>query len=156
MALVKVWNDNKYQHTEMFKGDKIHIPAGGFIEMDWFEAMEFRGQFTGIKLLGDDTPDPEGFKMIRVEQPAEPVIKDDGLICHANGEQAVTREDLANLLERFGHMRAAKDPSAESATQTARPDQYADLLKRIAELESKLTEKRKPGRPKLFKKEAVG
>ncbi len=152
MAKVKVWNDNKYPHTEMFKGDRIHIPAGEFIEMDWEEAMEFRGQFTGIKLLGDDSPDPAGFKMIRVEQPKEPIFKEGPLVCHANGEQAVTKEDLAMLLNKFGHMRAPSDPSLE-------PKSSDDVYEaRIKALEAKIEalaspEKKKLGRP--FKKEAV-
>ncbi len=66
---VKVWNDNPHTDwAEKFKGDDVNIPSGKCIEMEFYEAHEFRGQYTPIRIRGDGTQDPKSFKMIRVEQ----------------------------------------------------------------------------------------
>ncbi len=141
MPKVKVWNDNKHPHTEVFKGDKIYIGPGEAIEMEWEEAIEFKGQFTGMKIRADGTHDPAGFKMIRVERPAEPIFKDPPLVNHANGQVALTRDELEESLARFAHMRAPVDRDAEPKSPGV-----ADLLARIAALEAAQEEKR--GKPK--------
>ncbi len=150
MAKVKVWNDNVHPHREKYQDEWIEIPSGGFIEMDWEDGIQFRGQFTGIKLLGDDTPDPRGFKMIRVEAPKEPIFKEMPLVCHANGQQAVTQADLAGLLEKFAHMRA---PTQEVETKVPEGGpSYNELLERLAALEEQVGNRKKPGpKPKLQK-----
>lgn len=150
MAKVKVWNDNVHPHREKYQDEWIDIPAGGYIELDWEDAIQFKGQFTGIKLLGDDTPDPRGFKMIRVEKPSEPVFKENPLVCHANGERAVTQEDLARLLDKFSHMRAPANPDVETAP--AGGPTYQELMERVLALEEKFGDRKKPGpKPKLQK-----
>lgn len=66
---VKVWNDSsEFDWSESFKGEQITIPKGKFIEMELYEANDFRGQFSPIKLLGDGTQDPKSLKKIRVER----------------------------------------------------------------------------------------
>ncbi len=150
MARVKVWNDNEYPHTEMFKGDKIHIEPHAFIEMDYEEANEFKGQFTGIRRLGDERPDPRYFKKIRIEGKPPPP-PDAGLICMADGSQAATKEDLAKLLEKFSGIRVAPERT-ETASDTETLLKAA--MARIEALEAKEAHKKKLGRP--FKKEAVG
>jgi uncharacterized C2H2 Zn-finger protein len=67
MAKVKVWNDNTVTWNEKFKGDDVKIPAKGYVEMEFYEAHEFKGQFSPIKVKADGTQDPGSFKMIRVE-----------------------------------------------------------------------------------------
>lgn len=93
MPKVKVWNDNLPDRTwdgirvegtnktlrethpngivlkEMFKGNPIEIPAGAFIEMEFYEAHEFRGQYHPQPLdnNGMMMNDPRYFKMIRIE-----------------------------------------------------------------------------------------
>ena len=82
----KVYNDNKHVYKETFKGDQIVIEPGKFIEMDYDEALMFKGTFNGIKLDADGRPTPESFKMIRVEpmgNPADSVIKSDPNKCAA-------------------------------------------------------------------------
>lgn len=67
---VKVWNDNKLTDwKEKFKGDDIIIPRQKCIEMEFYDAHEFKGQFSPIRVKGDGTQDPASFKMIRVETP---------------------------------------------------------------------------------------
>ncbi len=149
MPRVKVWNDNVHPHKEKFKDVEFNIAPGEFIEMDSEEAVEFLHQFTGVKWRGDGTHCPTGFKKLRIEG-ALHVAEVDPLVCHANGQQAATKEDLEKLLQKFGHNRAPNEPSQAT-------DETAALLKaalaRIEALEQ-AGEKRKPGRPKL--KEANG
>ena len=159
MAKVKVWNDNDYPHSEVFKGEKITIDPHAFIEMDWEEAIDFKGQFSGLAPIGKDgAPDPRFFKKIRVETPTTPVVQPDPLVCHANGQKAATVEELAGLLSQFASQRA-KDPDAEKAAAASADALKAEneaLKQRLAAIEARfdaIEEKRGPGRPR---KEAVG
>ena len=70
MRKVKVYNDNQAMPIwkETFKGNEITIEYGKPIEMDFFEAHEFKGTFFPQKFLADQTQDPKSFKMIRVEK----------------------------------------------------------------------------------------
>ena len=70
MAQVKVWNDNTHDYKEKFKDNEIVIPAKGFVEMEYYDAHEFKGAFKGIERDGDNQPMPRSYKMIRVEDPA--------------------------------------------------------------------------------------
>tara|TARA_R110000868_G_scaffold9394_2_gene46908 strand:- start:63 stop:509 length:447 start_codon:yes stop_codon:yes gene_type:complete len=145
MPKVKVWNDNVHPHTETFKGDVIHIPAKTCIEMEWEEAIEFKGQFTGMKRRGDDSPDPTGFKMIRVEKPSEPIFKEPPLVNHANGQVVLTKAELMESLAQYAHLRAPSDPLAEAGITSP---SNADLIERIAALEEALAASGKPRRAK--------
>lgn len=69
MAQVKVWNDNVHEYRETFKDREIVIPAHGCIEMEYYDAHEFRGSYRPIKRDADNQPLPTSFKMIRVEEP---------------------------------------------------------------------------------------
>ena len=71
MANVKVWNDNKYDFKSMFKGEPIHIKAGEFKIMEFYEAHEFKGDYHPIQLDANNQPLPESFKMIRIEKEGE-------------------------------------------------------------------------------------
>lgn len=71
MALVKVYNDNIYPYKENFKGENIHIPAKGFIEMEYDEAILFKGMMSPMVFDGDGNDLPQGYKMIRVEEPGQ-------------------------------------------------------------------------------------
>lgn len=64
---VKVWNDNEHLFAQDFKGDKIVIPAKGYIEMEWDEAIAFKSYPHPMKFDGMGQQLPESFKMIRVE-----------------------------------------------------------------------------------------
>ena len=65
-SVVKVYNDNKYEHQEKFKGQMIIIPAGGYVEMTRDDAVLFRGQFRPMIKNKGGGEDPRGFKMIRI------------------------------------------------------------------------------------------
>lgn len=65
----RVWNDNPdTDWKETFKGDVLVIPKGKYIEMEFHDAHEFKGQYSPIRLRSDDTQDPASFKRIRVEK----------------------------------------------------------------------------------------
>lgn len=68
---VKVWNNNTVDWKEKFKGELIVIPSKGYIEMEFYEAHEFKGQFSPINIKGDGTQDPTSFKMIKVDPPVQ-------------------------------------------------------------------------------------
>lgn len=73
MAQVKVWNDNDHDYSEMFKEKKIFIPAHGHIEMEYYDAHQFKGVFCGVKRDADNQPIPQSFKKIRVDEPVTPI-----------------------------------------------------------------------------------
>jgi hypothetical protein len=148
MPKVKVWNDNHLSHREEFNGEWLEIPAGGSIDMEWEEAVAFKGQYFPIKIKGDGTHCPSGFKKIRVEPLKEPLFKDAPLVNHANGAVAATAEQLATMLAEFAHLRVV-DKDAEAATPSQRSE-LDELKKQVAELSAmlgstKAAEKKKPG-----------
>jgi hypothetical protein len=67
----RVWNDNDHPHKEKFKGEDIVIPPHKFVEMEFYEAYEFKGRMTPIKYDGNNVQTPQSYKMIRVEPIAE-------------------------------------------------------------------------------------
>jgi hypothetical protein len=158
MAKVKVWNDNlknldpktgkPLPHVEVFKGETLTIPAGECIEMDWEEAMEFKGQFFPMVLRGDGTHDPKGFKMIRVERPAEPVVKEANVL-HATGQVASNPAELLALAKAYASLHpeaVVKDEQAESNAS-----EIAALKAQIEELKALMTgagAQKGPGRPR--------
>ena len=149
MAIVKVWNDNKHPHTEEFKGTKITIPAGGSIEMEWEEAIEFKGAFTSIKRDGSGNALPESYKMIRVERPAQLPFRDEKQVFHATGQTFQTPAEMVAFAKAY----AAQNPDrvvegTSSDTVSVKKEELDALLARVAALESQAPEKRGPGRPK--------
>jgi hypothetical protein len=96
MPQVKIWNDNVHTYNETFKGEKISIPPGKFIMMEYDEAIQFKGTFAPIKLDADGRPTPEGYKMIRVEEPgAKAAVKAAPMGCHRCGYKASSAKDLS-------------------------------------------------------------
>lgn len=156
----KVWNDNRFEHVEDYKGDKIRIPPGGFIEMEYEDARQFAGQFTGIAkkktedydgLGGIGAPDPKFFKMIRVDHVnPELIFPTAPLVNHLDGKAHATQEAL--LIE----LRKARAENPEKAIADQDGKEVAELKKGLAELTKQLEDMRaaipKRGRPK---KEAV-
>lgn len=94
IARAKVWNDWTQEHVEMFKGEEIRIPAKGFIEMGWSEAVQLKGQFSPI--LRDGTGRDLKPKMIRLEKisvaSAEP--EKAKFICQMDGKEFSSQKEL--------------------------------------------------------------
>lgn len=149
MALVKVWNDNVYVHKERFKNEMVEIAPGGYVEMEYEDGIDFKGQFTGIAPIGPDgKPDARYFKKIRVERPAV-YGTDTGLVCHADGTKAESVEELKAKLALYKD-RLAKDDEADRAVG-ADSELKALVQKQqeqIAFLMEQLQPKKGPGRPR--------
>jgi hypothetical protein len=154
MAIVKVWNDNVYTHTEKYKGKEITIHPGEFVEMDYIDAVDFRGQFVQPVMKGPNNPDPRSFKMIRVEEPLEPVVKADPNVFHATGDRAATPAEIIALAKAYASLNPTLVADDPAANQTVAPNasEIRALLDRIAVLEAK-ADRAKPG-PKPKAKEA--
>ena len=58
---VRVWNDNKFEHHEKFRGKQISIPAGGYVEMTADDAVLFKSQFTPMMKNKGGGEDDAGF-----------------------------------------------------------------------------------------------
>ncbi len=150
MPMVKVHNDNVHAHKEDFKGTKLEIPAKGFIEMEYEEAIQFQGQCTGIAPEGSDgNPDARFFKMIRVDHVApELVFKDESLVNHMTGKQASSADELLGqllVLARTKPDLVVKDPALEAKDR----DRVTELEATVARLSALIEgEKRGPGRPR--------
>lgn len=106
----KVWNDNKFVHKEKFRGDMVTIPPGEFIEMDYMDAVQFRGQMTPISRDVDGAPTPKSFKMIRLEVvPDKKKVEFDNLVCQSCSYKAADQVDLAkHTLENHSESLAEK------------------------------------------------
>jgi len=135
MSLVKVWNDNEHPHTERFKGKEISIPPHAYVEMDYLEGVEFKAQFTEPRRRGDGTFDPKFYKMIRVDQPKDPIFVEER--DHATG----SRLDPATITQAVA---AGMAQVAASGADSAR---IANLEAQLIQLKEALEAKRGPGRP---------
>lgn len=116
MAMVRVWNDNKYEYRETFKGDKVVIPAGKFIEMQEDEAIQFKGTFSPPVLDSDGNHKPEGFKMIRLERITAEMIEEakvNELKCLACAKELATQAQLDAHIKEAHADQHVKDEEAE-------------------------------------------
>jgi hypothetical protein len=148
MAQVKIWNDNVHPLVDEFKEQKISIPPGGFIEMDYLEACDFAGKFSAPRKRGDGSDDPRFFRMLRVEQPKEQLMPDMNVV-HATGERAASAAEISAMTRAFAAMnpdRLVADKDLDTV-QIKKTDLDA-VMARLEVLESERNEKRGPGRPK--------
>jgi hypothetical protein len=97
---VKVWNDNVHDFEQDFKGVKIKIPAGKFVEMDFYDGSQFLQKFYPPVVDGMGRHDPRGFKMLRLDPPIPDFSKDkedaedEEFKCHSCGEKHDTWKSL--------------------------------------------------------------
>lgn len=124
MSLVRVYNDNIYEHREKFRGDMIIIPSGGFVEMDREDAVLFKSQFTPIIRDKGGRDDPRGFKKLRIEyepkagaQVVDAVAEDEQKrTCQACGFVAKTAAGLSAHM-RSNHLAQMVDADAREALE---------------------------------------
>lgn len=120
---VKVWNKNVHPLEEMFKGDKIVIPANSWIAMEHDDAVMYKGQFKSPMIDHDGNDKPEGFKMVVIEpmdstttlaKIAQSDIQvADELVCQACRYKAATKDDLGEHLKEMHADQAFSDPAIE-------------------------------------------
>lgn len=113
MPKVKVWNDNVHPYSEVYKGDPISIPAGGCIEMEYDEAIQFRGTFKAPIKDEDGKDKPEGYKMIRVDGQAPAVVLTD-LVCQACKEKFEKQASLDLHLKHAHTDQALEKPETDA------------------------------------------
>ena len=85
-------------HVEDFKGDKIEIPAGSFIVMDYEDAVQFKSQYFAMKFDAMEQQDPRSFKCIKLEPILEPEeiksVEKVVYVCNLDGKKFETAEAL--------------------------------------------------------------
>lgn len=147
MAIVKVWNDHTLEHVEKFKNEVKRIPPGGYIEMDYIDAIEFKGQYFGMRMLGPNHPDPKTFKMIRVEEPSAPVVKEDPNMFHATGKPASSPAEIIALAKAYQTLNpelAVKNDDLDARAESSAAKLAAENEQLRAQLAA-LQAKKKPG-----------
>lgn len=94
MSTVLVRNNNQYPFTQMFKGEKIEIPAGKAVEMEREEAVEFFGAFYPPKIDYNGNIDPKSFKRLEIVPLSEQVydVDDSKIVNHATGDVYESQE----------------------------------------------------------------
>lgn len=110
-ARAKVFNDSPWTHREKFNGAWVEIPAQGSVEMDFYKAHEFKGQYFPIELNKDGRPKAESAKRIRVvgvsdSEPAK--VEKAKPVCQACKYQASSDADLEEHTDAM-HLDALAD-----------------------------------------------
>lgn len=101
--IVKVWNRNSFDHKELFKDDAVFIPAGKYIEMDYYDAVQFLGQFYPMKFGKDGIQDPKSYKWLEIDPEDKKKVfqskgdkdeKDQVFVCHRCNKEFLTKNGL--------------------------------------------------------------
>lgn len=96
----RVYNDSPWVHKETFKGDPVVIPANGFIEMEFYDAHEFKGQYVPIVKDAGGQQDEKSFKRIRII----PITGEESKVeakqvCQACKYEASSKQDLEEHID---------------------------------------------------------
>ena len=142
---VKVWNDNDWDHVEKFQGKSVTVPSKGYVMMEYYDAIVFRGQFTGIRKDKHNQPLLQYRKMIRIEEPKQGQVFNmrDNFVCQADGKKFSSQKELDQHIEANYKDQQITDEEAELAAKA-----WANV---IAEAQVK----RGPGRPKRVETPSV-
>lgn len=104
---VKVWNDNIYDFEQKMRDVLIKIPAGKYVEMDYWDAESFIGKYYPPKYDGMGNPKPESFKKLRIEG-LPPHLVDEGkslkseeFTCMACGDRLTSKEALEEHTDKY-------------------------------------------------------
>jgi hypothetical protein len=107
-----------FTHKEKFRDETIEIKAGGFVLMDYEDAVRFKGQYFPMIKNAQGAEDPKGFKVIHLEpddgsSAAQPIIMQKDFVCHIDGAKFPTQALLDNYLKMNYADVAFKDESIE-------------------------------------------
>ena len=113
-TLARVWNDGANDYTEKFNDNSITIKRGGFVEMDYFDAVSFMGQY--VRPVKTDTGIHSNHKMLRLDVDLKAVSRVDehrcqackGVFADANALTIHTAEHHKDVKEIAQEIRAAK------------------------------------------------
>lgn len=92
--MAQVWNDNTIDFKQKFKDDWVEIPAQGFIEMPYAEAVSFKSYPFPMKFDGMGQQLKESFKMIRIEGKPDGDNMVAAFKCHADGTLHASKDAL--------------------------------------------------------------
>jgi hypothetical protein len=114
-TLVKVWNRNTHPFKQKFRGNMIEIPAGGFIEMDFYDAHSFKSKGSPIEKDGQGRFKPESFKKIEVE--GRPNFSEQAVVykCQADGSFHATEEAMIQHSKQYEARRVKDKPKVEKS-----------------------------------------
>jgi hypothetical protein len=133
MAKWKVWNRHPdgLMHREKFKDQLVEIPAGGFVVMDYEDAVQFRGQYFPMRKNAQGAPDPASFKVLTLERHELEAVADTPkeFVCHFDGAKFPSQSLLDAYLKQNFSEHVIKDEALEAA------------------IEKEAQAKRGPGRP---------
>lgn len=118
--LVKVWNDNVHPFEQEFKGEKIKIAARGFVEMDYEDAVQFRGCYYPPRFDGARNQTPESYKMIRVDSPAKQT-EQTWQICAACGDRFANQAELDQHVDK-NHLHELEDQKLAEKRRTTKKE----------------------------------
>lgn len=146
MPQARVYNDNVHPYNEVFKGTPVHIPAGGFVDMDYEDALQF--EYTGAPMIKNAGGQqcPTSFKRIRVVPLGAVPQAEVPLVCHATGEKAATPAQLRELEAKNAHL--LHDEAKEQVQELAAKDAEIAALKAQLAAAQGQPPKGKPGRPR--------
>lgn len=66
-TMVKVWNRNKFDYSEIYNGKMVEIKAHGFVEMEYEQANRFMGKISPIKKDKHGIPLPSSYKKLEMD-----------------------------------------------------------------------------------------
>ncbi len=131
MAKWRVWNMHSLgmTHKELFRGEKIEIPAGKYVLMDYEDAHQFKGQYVPMRKDAMEQQIPETWKMLKLEpHDDEEIVPKTGWVCQMDGKTFNTKAELEAYTAANYKDMAFKDETLDAE---------------IAKVELK----KKPGRP---------
>lgn len=109
--LVKVYNENVYDFSQVFRDKAVFIPAKKFIEMEYDDALSFLGTYSPILKDKDGNHDPRGFKKLRIDETDAKKAKaemfniaderaKEVFVCHACGKEFQSKKNLMAHIKR--------------------------------------------------------
>lgn len=112
--MVRVYNKNVHPYKEKWRGTEYSIEAGGYIEMDFYDANNFLGtKQPNIAVDGNGIQLPTSYKMLQIVKP-EHYGKEDSpvhYVCHACNKEFGTKAALNNHAET-AHLEVMVDEEA--------------------------------------------
>jgi len=114
-AIGRIWNNSDKEYKEKFRGQLITIPARGFHEMEYYDAVMFFGQY--VRPEKDDSGNYINCKPLRLEKIASgSTATSTKFISHADGKVFATAEELdAHLKANADKFIPQKDEELEKA-----------------------------------------
>ena len=121
---VKVYNLNIYDFKQKYKGDIVLIEAGGFIEMDYEEAVMFLGKSSPMIKMKSGQQDPKSFKKLKIDEEdklkAKAIIEgrqetsiEKVFVCHACSKEFRTSNGLLKHVKDKHQAQLEKDARDE-------------------------------------------